>query len=171
MIDNIHPITYVLFGATGNLAQIKIMPALCALFQKNLPDTDIKIITFGRREWGNGEYRNFIKPSLSKFDEKIINDFLEHIVFVNGSFEDLESYETLKSEIGTSEVFYHLAVLPNAYADIVKGLGKAGLKGKILIEKPFGNSLESAESLENLIEDFFEEKEILRIDHYLGKVG
>ncbi|MES2223658.1 MAG: hypothetical protein V4469_01860 [Patescibacteria group bacterium] len=171
MVDNIHPITYVLFGATGNLAQIKIIPALCALFQKNEPNNASKIIAFGRREWGDDEYRNFIKPSLSKFDEGTVQDFLEHVVFVNGSFEDSGSYEKLKSEIGVGEVFYYLAVLPNAYADIVKGLGKAGLKGKILIEKPFGNSLESAESLENLIENFFEEKEILRIDHYLGKVG
>lgn len=171
MVEENQKSVYVLFGATGNLAQIKIMPALCALFQRNSLNKDSKIIAFGRRGWKDEDYRNFIRPSLSKFDEKVATDFLDRVVFVIGSFENLESYEKLKLEIGTGDAFYHLATLPDAYADIIKGLGKVGLKGKILIEKPFGHSFESAESLENLIENFFEESDILRIDHYLGKVG
>ncbi|MDB5204634.1 MAG: Glucose-6-phosphate 1-dehydrogenase [Candidatus Taylorbacteria bacterium] len=171
MLEGQDKITYVLFGATGNLAQIKIIPALCSLFEQSVLARDSKIITFGRREWGDKEYRDFIKPALSKFDEKVVASFLDRITFVNGTFDDPVSFEKLKLKIGTGEVFYHLAVLPDAYSSIIKGLGSAEHKGKLLIEKPFGNSVESAESLENLIENYFGENDILRIDHYLGKKG
>lgn len=164
-------VTYVLFGATGNLAQLKIMPALCALFKQNILNKDSKIIAFGRREWGDREYRDFLKPSLSKFDENVVSQFLNCITFVNGTFDDPLSFERLKSKIGTEQVFYHLAVLPNAYVSIINSLGNATLKGKLLIEKPFGNNLQSAKELEELIEQFFKEEDILRIDHYLGKKG
>lgn len=163
--------SYVLFGATGNLAQIKIMPALCALFEKNRSNKDARIIAIGRRDWGDNEYRDFIKPSLSKFEEKIVDEFLQYVSFISGTFEDTALYEKIKSEVEGGGAYFHLAVLPQAYSDIIKGLGKSGIKGRLLIEKPFGNSFESAESLENLIENFFDEKDILRIDHYLGKKG
>ena len=136
-------ISYVLFGATGNLAQIKIVPALCALFEKNESNTDVKIISIGRRDWGDDEYRDFIRPSLSKFDEKVVGEFLLNISFINGTFEDSVLYEKIKLEVEGCDVYFHLAVLPSTYSDIIKGLGKSGLKGRLLIEKPFGNSLES----------------------------
>lgn len=170
MTDSNTKVTYVLFGATGNLAQIKIMPALCALFEKGVFGVDSKIVAFGRREWNDDGYREFIKPSLSKYDSEIVNAFLGRIVFVNGTFEDESSFTKIK-ELLEGEVFYHLSVLPNLYPTIIKSLGVQNMKGRLLIEKPFGNSFETAESLENLIENFFEEKDILRIDHYLGKIG
>jgi len=171
MTEGQNKITYVLFGATGNLAQIKIMPALCILFQKKIVDSDLEIIAFGRRDWGDNEYREFIKPSLSKFDSGVVEGFLQRVYFVRGSFEEQESFENLKSKIGNTKAYFHLSVRPEDYPCIIKNLGQSGLNGKIIVEKPFGKSFETAESLENLIENYFEETDILRVDHYLGKIG
>lgn len=163
-------LSYILFGATGNLAQIKIMPALCTLLEKGVLGMDSRIIAFGRRDWDDNAYREFIRPALTKHHPEIVNAFLELVVFVNGTFEDITSFEKVGG-LSKGKVFYHLSVLPNLYPSIIKSLGALNMKGRLLIEKPFGNSLESAKSLEELIENFFEEKDILRIDHYLGKIG
>lgn len=164
-------VTFVLFGATGNLAQLKIMPALCALFVSFKLPKDIRIIAYGRRSWTDEQYREFIKSSLKNFDQKRVEDFLGIIDYVEGVFDDASSFEKLKSKINSDNVIYHLAVLPESYTEIIESLGKAKMKGKILIEKPFGHDLLSAWRLENLIEKYFTPEDIFRIDHYLGKGG
>lgn len=165
------PFTYVLFGATGNLAQIKIIPALCSLFANSEIPEGSKIVGYGRREWGDVEYREFIRPLLTKFDEQVVSRFLEIVEFSNGVFDEGDSYVKLGEKIKSTNTFFHLAVLPQDYLTIIKNISKAGLKGKLLIEKPFGGSEDSAKNLEDSIEMFFEPKDILRIDHYLSKQG
>jgi glucose-6-phosphate 1-dehydrogenase len=164
-------ITYILFGATGNLAQIKIMPALCALFESGKLSCDSQIIAYSRRPWNDSEYREFIKSSLKKYGDAVVIKFLELITYVQGEFGDANSYGSLKSKIANDNVFIHLAVLPESYVEIVNGLGGAGINGYLLVEKPFGHSSDSAEDLERRIEKYFSEDKIFRIDHYLGKPG
>ncbi len=168
---NIDSLTYVIFGATGNLAQIKILPALCELSKDNLLFGRLNIIAFGRRSWTDNEYCEFVKPLLKKFDDSVIQKFIKKISYVEGAFDDVESFKKLKSKINADKVFYHLAVLPESYKEIIKNLGEEGLTGSILIEKPFGSSLESATDLENFISKYFNEENVFRIDHYLGKIG
>ena len=165
------PITYVLFGATGDLAQKKIMPALCALFVNGMLPEGSQIVAFSRRDWSDDDYRSFITPSLSKFDQSIVGHFLKKIVYAKGTFDEKSAYESLKEKIENEKVFFHLAVQPEFYTTIVMGLGETAVKGELLIEKPFGHDEVSARALEGHIEHYFKQEDILRIDHYLGKAG
>jgi glucose-6-phosphate 1-dehydrogenase len=177
----------VLFGATGDLAQRKIILALFTLFQGGGLGNKSKIIAFSRRPWSDADYRQFIRPSIkTSRDEKTVEEFLESIEYVEGTFDTPASYERLAQKITDIEkrlesaalVFYHLSIQPEFYELAVNGLGQAGLakeRGeyipRLLIEKPFGHDEQSAQKLEQVIEQYFSSDAIYRIDHYLGKQG
>ncbi len=174
-------IIFVLFGATGDLAQKKIMPALMALFTtKSIADTST-IIAFSRRPWGNAEYRDFIKPSLmvKGFTELQVDQFLNHVVYVQGNFDEGKAYDNLKERIqklnstNDRSVIFHLAVQPEFYKPIVSGLHTANItqSAKVIVEKPFGQNYKDAEQLELVLEEGLTKDQIYRIDHYLGKQG
>jgi glucose-6-phosphate 1-dehydrogenase len=163
--------TFVLFGSTGDLARRKILPALCSLFQKKLLPQNYRLIAFSRRLWNDAQYRAFIRPSLVSFPKEVVEGFLEQIQHVRGTFDNVSSFQTLAQIISSSDALYYVAVQPILYPDIIEKLGKAGLHGKLLIEKPFGSDLQSAQALEALIEKYFLPEHIFRIDHYLGKAG
>ncbi|HVV15231.1 MAG TPA: hypothetical protein VHD55_02455 [Candidatus Paceibacterota bacterium] len=165
------PITFVIFGATGDLAQRKIVPALCALYASGALPEGSDIVAFSRRPWGDAEYRSFIQPSLKAFPEEKAVKFLERIRYVQGTFGDPASFAALKDALRTQNIFFHLAVQPEFYESIVHGLGDAGLQGSLLIEKPFGHNYASAASLERGLEKYFSPEHIFRVDHYLGKEG
>ncbi len=165
------PITYVLFGATGDLAGRKIMPALASLFIAEKLPAGSSIIASSRRPWDTDEYHRFITPTLSHFSPSEIESFLSQVTYQTVIFNDKESYKQLAQKIGEKESFYHLAVQPEFYASIAQGLSEAGLGGTLLIEKPFGHDLTSAQQLEKELETYFPAKNIWRIDHYLGKTG
>ncbi len=165
------PITLVLFGATGDLARRKIVPALLSFFARDAWGADARVVAFSRRPWSDNEYRAFIKPSLSSFPPAVVEGFLEHVSYAQGTFDDAAAFAALKEKIGSSDAVYHLAVQPEFHLSIVEQLGKAGLAGKILIEKPFGHDFASAQSLDLDIEKHFSPEHIFYIDHYLGKEG
>ncbi|HVU80251.1 MAG TPA: hypothetical protein VHD37_02705, partial [Candidatus Paceibacterota bacterium] len=158
--------SYVLFGATGDLAQRKIMPALCALSAVH----DLDVVAFSRRPWSDEEYRNFIAPSLKRCDPATSRTFLERVRYAQGTFDDARAFAALKEKV-SGEAVFHLAVQPEFYLPIIEHLGKAGLQRKLLIEKPFGQGSESAQALEKAIEKYFPPDHIYRVDHYLGKEG
>ncbi|MES2437025.1 MAG: hypothetical protein V4519_03345 [Patescibacteria group bacterium] len=168
---------YVVFGATGDLAQRKIIPSLLALINSDSTISNVSIVAYSRRPWNDDEYRAFIKPSLDsrKYTDEQIEQFLNKISYVQGTFDSADSYKALKSKLESyskkSDVLFHFAVQPEFYKNIVEGLGKVGLTGKLLIEKPFGIDGASAESLQKTIEKYFSESNIFRIDHYLAKSG
>ncbi len=175
------PVLFTLFGATGDLAQKKIVPALFALYKdKKLPEHS-RIIAFSRRPWSDAEYREFIRPSLDKKNnsDDSTTDFLKNIVYVQGTFDTPESYSNLynkiseiEKELGTAtEKIFHLSVQPEFFVTIFTGFKNANLTGKILVEKPFGHDLESAKKLQATVLKYFSEDSIYRIDHYLGKSG
>lgn len=177
-------ISYVVFGATGDLAQRKIMPALCALYGdeygEGILPADMQIIAFSRRPWSDDEYRNFITPALSKFSEQRfsmeqIEKFLAHVVYVQGMFDDSSGFKKILEMISGRRAFFHLAIQPEFYTAVIMQLQGVGLTGNILIEKPFGHDAKSAEELETLLEASFpndsEGEHIFHIDHYLGKKG
>jgi len=185
---NIKPFTMVIFGGTGDLSKRKLLPTLYHLCKdQNLPD-EFSIIAFASSERSDEEYREFVRQSLIEFGDEAPegecwNSFSRHLFYISGEFHDRKSYEKLSgyleeisavNENGTMEVIYYLAVPPQFLKDIFSNLSTCKLcKGmfqtRVIIEKPFGRDRKSAIELNRTIADSFDERQIYRIDHYLGK--
>ncbi|MBY9078089.1 glucose-6-phosphate dehydrogenase [Paenibacillus sp. HN-1] len=180
--------TFVLFGATGDLAKRKIYPALYNLFVDGKLPEAFAVFGLGRREWNDEFFRAQIEKSLRTFsrrpvsDEKQLDAFLRlfrYSVLDVGRLEDftllLDRVRSVESEqnIAENRMFY-LSVGPEFFGPIAAGIEASGLgtvKGwkRLIIEKPFGRDLESARELNTALNAAFAEEEIFRIDHYLGK--
>ena len=184
------PCAVVLFGATGDLAHRKLVPALYRLARGgNLP-TECAIVGFARRDWSDDDLRSEYKKSLANEGGtdpgEIWPQFASRLIFAKGTFDDLESYKNLKEKLeeldrthGTrgNRIFY-LAVSPEFFATIISHLGQAGLIypwqqetpwSRVVIEKPFGHDLASARALNLDVSRVLDERQVYRIDHYLGK--
>jgi glucose-6-phosphate 1-dehydrogenase len=185
------PCAIVLFGATGDLAHRKLVPALYRLYHGgNLP-TECAIVGYGRRDWSDDDLREEYKKSFPDSEkgsdfEQIWPQFASRLVFAAGTFDDPESFQALKAKLeeldqthGTrgNRVFY-LAVAPEFFQTIIDQLGEAGLIhdwrqetpwSRVVIEKPFGHDLESARELSRDVSRVLDETQVYRIDHYLGK--
>lgn len=184
------PTTIIILGGGGDLARRKLLPALFDLYvQKNLPEV-FKIIGLARTIRTDDEYRLLVRSAITSqhknLDINSLDEFCDHIVYVDGSFDAEESYTKLLSPIKTFEEAVHqisnrlfyLAVPPEHYADIFNNLHRSELAvlpensetwSRILVEKPFGNNYESAFALDTLLSSLFVEEQIFRIDHYLAK--
>ncbi|ACI19202.1 glucose-6-phosphate dehydrogenase [Dictyoglomus thermophilum] len=163
----------ILFGGLGDLAKNKIYPVLYSLFKKYRLLNCTKIISTGRRpNIGKEEFLKILENSIKTHDE----NFFSLFDFVRFDLEKEEEYNNLKnilSNFKEEEFIFYLATPPTTFETIIKNLGdflKAfPNKRKIVIEKPFGYDLYSAQKLNRLIKDYFKEEEIYRIDHFLGK--
>ncbi len=170
----------IIFGATGDLAFLKLFPALFELFwQKVLPE-DFQIVGFARSEFQNENFRNKVKESLLQNIKKedLVNRFIEHIYYHQGKYDDLNSFEKLKEFLtqlypGEADKIAYFSVPPIVFADLISNLAdtfqneKENLK--LVIEKPFGEDYQTAEKLFSLIESKFKNDNIFLLDHYLGK--
>lgn len=171
----------VIFGATGDLAHSKLIPALYSLFKEHLlPDTFF-IIGFARRPLNTVSFRELFSD-ISK--ESLWNEFAQHLQYQQGSFDDEDSYRLLidgllnleKEDKYLDRIFY-LATPPLNYLTILKFLHKykksfsplGNSKAKLVIEKPFGKDLDTAIMLDKKLFEYFQEWQIFRVDHYLGK--
>ncbi len=185
------PCTVVLFGATGDLAHRKLVPALFQLARGgNLP-SECAIVGFARRDWTDADLRAEYEKSLAKDGndaefQAVWAQFASRLFFASGTFDDPAGYHRLKETLeeldrthGTrgNRVFY-LAVAPEFFATIIGQLGEAGLIypwqqknpwSRVVIEKPFGHDLESAGQLSLDVSRVLDECQVYRIDHYLGK--
>ena len=180
----LEPSTFVIFGATGNLARNKLLPALYHLESDGRLPEQMAIVGFSRRDWTDEEYRQSVADSLSPharngLDPEVFGRFADRLCFFQGDLQDTESYGGLArfmEERGLPEnrVFY-LAIRPAEFGEVSGYLAGAGLnsedKGwsRVVIEKPFGYDLESAHILEQQLHQNFREEQLFRIDHYLGK--
>jgi glucose-6-phosphate 1-dehydrogenase len=183
------PCAVVIFGASGDLSRRKLIPALYRLVQERLLPAEFAIIGLGRTPMTDEEFRQKMKESVVEFseskavDEEVWQSFAAGMQFLPSDIARPECYaelakrlEAVDRERGTqgNRLFY-LSVAPEFYAEAVKQLGDAGLTEqeegwvRVIIEKPFGTSLESARELNNQILKHLDEKQIFRIDHYLGK--
>ncbi|HKL42093.1 MAG TPA: glucose-6-phosphate dehydrogenase, partial [Clostridia bacterium] len=174
-----------IFGGSGNLAYLKLYPALLNLDRLDqLPDS-FRILAAARSKRSNEEFRLEIKKRLQlvESDPIILDRFLERITYISLSFKDLEDYSRLKKRIDTldskysienNRIFY-LATSPDFFSIITKNLSDQNMinqetgNQKIVIEKPFGTDFESAKDLNDHLLEFIHEEDIYRIDHYLGK--
>ncbi|HEX8684907.1 MAG TPA: glucose-6-phosphate dehydrogenase [Pyrinomonadaceae bacterium] len=183
------PCAVVIFGASGDLAKRKLIPALYRLVQERLLPAEFAVVGLGRTPMTDEEFRGKMKEAVAEFsesksvDEEVWRSFAAGLRYLPSGIDRPESYaelarllEGVDAERGTqgNRLFY-LSVAPEFYARAVEQLGEAGLtkqdKGwvRVIIEKPFGTSLESAEELNRQILKHLDEKQIFRIDHYLGK--
>ncbi|OZB83269.1 MAG: glucose-6-phosphate dehydrogenase [Halothiobacillus sp. 13-55-253] len=176
------PVTIVIFGATGNLAHKKLIPALYQLELAGELPQGSRIIGFGRRDWTDEHWRDEVQVLLSE-DESAPNPALEKLLprlyFHNGDYQTEDSFTSLAQRLFNDEfpacIMFYFAVPPDAFGSICQHLVAAGLveesKGcrRLVIEKPFGHDIESAHALDSLLHRHFSEQQIYRIDHYLGK--
>lgn len=178
----------VIFGGTGDLTSRKLMPALYNLVFDNLMPDPIAIVSVGRRDLTQEQYRDHVYDGLNKFSRNTIEDghwntLRENIYYYKLDFDNLDEYKQLKvfvddldkqNNIG-GNIIHYLAVAPEHFQVIVQGLDKSGLAdqtngwNRLVIEKPFGKDLSTARELNESLLKVYSEKDIYRIDHYLGK--
>jgi glucose-6-phosphate 1-dehydrogenase len=183
------PFTLVLFGATGDLAGRKLLPALTGLFQNDYLPQEFAVIGVGRREKTDQAYRDDAKKSLAEFRQhrsaKFEEAFLSHVFYQRSDFTTREGMATLAERLHRLEHernlpgnrLFYLATDPEFFCPIVQGLADAGLIHReeervwerVVIEKPFGHDLDSALALDRDLLRFLRPDQIYRIDHYLGK--
>ena len=181
----------VIFGASGDLTARKLVPAIYNLALDNLLPSDFFLIGFGRKPIPNESFRELAEESLKEFsrrelDEQIWGRLRANTCYVDGPYDDPAGYKKLKDQIETYEkeigrdlqVLFYISTPPGVFPNVVSNLGNCGLASKhlhtsiaskVVVEKPFGKDLESARSLNATINQHFEESQIYRIDHYLGK--
>jgi glucose-6-phosphate 1-dehydrogenase len=177
------PIALVIFGVTGDLTQRKLLPALYHLLVQEMLPAPVKIIGFARRPWSDEEMREKLREGMLEFieepvEETALQQLLDSMTYIRSSFDEPEGYQRLREtleEMGDTGRLYYLAAPPESYLELVQNIGKAGLGScpggwtRIVVEKPYGSDLQSAQALEEAVHGVFREEQVFRIDHYLGK--
>lgn len=178
------PVGLVIFGATGDLTARKLVPALYQLaLADQLPD-DLHIIGFARREWSDDDFRDEMSAAVKEHsrsqpvDDEVLQHLLGCMQYVVGDFNNQDAYarlDALLDELKADNRLFYLATPPRAFPVIIDAIGEAKLahcpRGwtRVVIEKPYGHDLASAQELDEVAHQVFEEEQIYRIDHYLGK--
>ena len=170
-------VAFVIFGASGDLTRLKLIPALFVLYLSGV--TRLRVIGFARSEWSTDEFRQKARGMLTNFDgveDELRETFLSRLEYIAASFDDEAGYARLRTALkGESNSIFYLSTPPGAFANIIQHIGQAGLNAeqagftRIVVEKPFGRDLASAQSLNAKLAAHFQEHQIYRIDHYLGK--
>jgi glucose-6-phosphate 1-dehydrogenase len=179
------PCAMVIFGASGDLAHRKIFPALYSLLYRRLLPERFGVVGVARTEGDADQFREDMKEAIKKygrdeFREDVWEKLAEGMRWVSADFADeggedrvIEVLNELDETRGTQgNRVYYLAVPPSAFETIVDAMGRRRTTEgwvRLIVEKPFGYDLQSARELNALLTRYFEEKEIFRIDHYLGK--
>jgi glucose-6-phosphate 1-dehydrogenase len=182
------PCLVVIFGATGDLAHRKILPAFYNLRRAGLLPLETSIVGYARRPYTDESYVNEMHEAVrthshNPVEKALWDDFAQMIHYQQGDFGDAASYERLAERLDQIDVaagcrgnrLFYLATPPSAYEEIIANLGRVGLAhrpaawSRIVIEKPFGRDLESARHLNDAVMSVFDESQVYRIDHYLGK--
>lgn len=188
-MSNPLPTQIIILGGSGDLAKRKLIPALIDLYIHNKLPEVFSIVGLARTPRTNKEYQAFVADSLQTHghghSSEEIDGFCKHFSYVSGSFDDKDSYSELRKEVSsfedeysscTNKIFY-LAVPPNYYETIFTNIHTSSLAQvcsdrswtRILVEKPFGSDLQTAQKLDKKLSSLFKEDQIFRIDHYLAK--
>jgi glucose-6-phosphate 1-dehydrogenase len=181
------PNIIVFFGASGDLVKRKLVPALYHLKRERRLPPELTIVGIARREWSHDYFREQMREGIEEFSdgigaEAIWQDFAQGLFYCPGDIDNPDSYaklDTLLKELdeqrGTrgNRVFY-LSVAPKFFPEAIRQLGASGMladatKTRLVIEKPFGKDLSSAQALNRIVNEVCREEQIYRIDHYLGK--
>ena len=185
------PCTIVIFGASGDLTARKLIPALYHLFAEKALPTPFRVVGFARREKTTESWRAELRAALDQFsrtkpvDNAIWDAFAANIFYTMGDLTDREAYKKLAADLSgfnderlRRNLLFYLATSPSQFAEVVEHLHNADLLHReesgahwqrIVVEKPFGHDLKSAEALNADLTRYAHEKQVFRIDHYLGK--
>jgi glucose-6-phosphate 1-dehydrogenase len=182
------PTTLVIFGATGDLAHRKLLPALYNLAHEGALPERFELVGVARREKGKEDFRGETRQSIIDYsrrepDEEVLNGLLDHVYYIHANFDDPAGYAALAEKLEKLDAAagqplnrdYYLSTAPEFFPVIIEQLKAAGLHRhdkvdvRCIIEKPFGTDLESARSLQQVVHEVFRERQVFRIDHYLGK--
>lgn len=184
------PVAMVIFGATGDLTARKLVPALFMLAQENRLPGSFLVAGFSRTPWSHEEFRQKMHEAVGEFgrhpieNEAVWESFAQNLYYVPGDFSRREDFESLDKLLrnqaeqrgAPDNRLYYLAAPPQFFDDIVGNLGVTEMARntgtgwrRVVIEKPFGHDLDSACALNKQLHGVFDEKQVYRIDHYLGK--
>ena len=188
--DNLLPTIFVIFGATGDLTRQKLVPALFHLYREGLLPSLFQVIGFAFDDLSDEEFRERVRDIVRKkvpgAREKKINEFCQYFLYRKGRFENIDGYKELAQALGQSDgewkvcsnKLFYLAIPPQYYKTIFHKLAESKLTKpcspeegwtRVIVEKPFGKNLKTAQELDKLLGSLFHEEQIYRIDHYLGK--
>ena len=169
-----HSDALVFFGATGDLAYKKIFPALQAMIERR--NFSVPVIGVARSGWNLDQLRARAKDSLAKHsgvDPAAFEKLSGLLRYVDGDYNDPATFQAIRETLGSAkQPAFYLAIPPALFGTVVEQLGKSGCvtKGaRVIVEKPFGSDLVSAQRLNGILLGSFDESRIFRIDHYLGK--
>lgn len=185
------PTIIVIFGASGDLTKRKLVPALYNLSVDNLLPANFYLVGFGRKPIKDDEFRQQSEEDINRFSRRPLHkDIWDHIrnnIFYHaGGYDDIKAYEALAKKCNEIEKkagrdlqrLFYISTPPTVFKPILENLGASGLSrchegtplaSKVIIEKPFGRDLDTARELNRVITQQFDEQQVYRIDHYLGK--
>ena len=177
-------VAIVIFGVTGDLTRRKLMPALYENAKNGRLPAPFYILGFARRPWSHEKMREVLRQGVHDYgrtkpvDEEVLDILLGNAFYIQSPFEELDGYLELDralDKLGVQNTLFYLSTPPGAYATIVENIGKSQLEScqmgwrRIVVEKPFGRDLETARQLDAKLHSVFQEDQIYRMDHYLGK--
>ena len=179
------PCTLVIFGATGNLASYKLLPALYHIEAADRLHPATRLLGFGRRDWSDSDWQGEVKAVLEARiaggpQTAVLDRLLARSCFIEGDLEEADGFTKLDERLRQDETLpdnrvFYLAVAPRHYGIVAERLAALGLQredggwSRLVVEKPFGFDQESARILDQGLHRYFSEDQIYRIDHYLGK--
>jgi len=183
-MSEIEPHLFVIFGATGDLTQRKLIPALYHLMQDEDVARRCVVLGAARSEWSDEQFREEARSALRDdgFPEEDVSAWCARNLFYQSLGAEGTDYDALRGRIDELEQHldlpgnraFYLSLPPSVYGPAVEGLGEAGLSEspgwtRVVVEKPFGSDLDSARALNERVHQYFDEDQVYRIDHYLGK--
>jgi glucose-6-phosphate 1-dehydrogenase len=162
------------FGATGDLAYKKIFPALHAMARRG--HLEFPVIGVAKSGWNLDQLRARARESIEKHgggvNDEAFKRLIAHLRYIDGDYQDPATYTALlKAMDGAKYPAHYLAIPPSLFGVVIENLGKSGCarNGRVIVEKPFGHDLPSAQALNETLHTVFDESRVFRIDHYLGK--
>ncbi|MFT3788318.1 MAG: glucose-6-phosphate dehydrogenase [Tepidisphaeraceae bacterium] len=188
------PCIIVIFGASGDLAKIKLIPAIYELAREGLLPEDFALVGYARTKMSDNDFRTICIDSIKKYartakkvgaDDALLKKIIDRTSYRAGGYGDANDFASLRDYLATLDKqfktqgnrLFYMSTPPEAFEPIIQGLGKSGLVirhatspwHRLIIEKPFGTDLASAQHLNNVLNSSFGEEQVFRIDHYLGK--
>lgn len=180
------PFILIIFGASGDLAKLKLFPALYSLAeQKRLPK-EFHIVGYARTKNSDAEFQKEFKESIrhatkSHINEKLLNELTSHVSYFSGQYNDIKDFKKLRAHLKNITnkkqitTLAYFSVPPTVFKDIIQNLGETKAHEnedlRLIIEKPFGQDTASARDLFHFVARYFEEEKIYLLDHYLGKTA
>lgn len=187
MLSATHPFSFVLFGASGHLAKLKLYPALYVLVLKKRLPKDFCIMGFSRSEMNDSSFRELVakavRAEIPEVNDEVLSELLEHVYYHQGQYDEVEAFRTMSERLKELEKGWespvrlaYLSIPPTVFSDVLRNLCEGGIhlhkeKGdfRCIVEKPVGHDLESAKEIYKELTACFKENEVYLLDHYMGK--